>query len=550
MGDTVHVKELVLKQFTKHESTQLKFPDHGVVLVTGPNGSGKSSIVEGVSYAGWGETLRGTMPGDDCTAGLTTQDLLISRARGKSRTALSWREGLHEAEEFPTTTKAQTALEGHIGNWEVWRRTHVFSSTDAAHFTMATDKERKLFLESMLGLGRFDEALQKCRAAMHVADSAVNAAQSAVQLNAQLRGNLLQRKADSERVLADLGPSATAAETEHAFEALEEKRAHLRDHIRKGEREFSALMRQISEASGDTGGAEREMSLLAKRLLKLGEAGICDSCGQKVPVALRQGIEDGIEAIRTKVLADKEAAKAATADFKAEATDVEGVLKALRTRESAIAAELEGLRRAAAARVAADRTRVNAEAAVKLADKEREAAEQKLTAAEEQYKTATREQSILEACEEVLGLKGVRSSILAKLLGSLENAANVWLQRVAGRGMKLELKSYSEKKSGGVSDAISLQVLGAGGGLGYRAASGGERRRVDVALLLAFAGKGTLFFDEVFDALDSDGVQAVADVLAELAKDRCVVVVTHNEELAARVPHTLRWDVNDGTVSA
>ncbi len=550
MADVVNVMELVLDKFTKHEHTVLRFPERGVVLVTGPNGGGKSSIVEGVSFGGWGETLRGTMPGDDCTVHLTTRDTLMERKRRKAKTSLTWRQGLHEAEEFPTTSKAQTSLESIIGPWEVWRRTHVFSSTDAAHFTLATDKERKLFLETLLGLGRFDEALTKCRAALLVSDRAVNAAQSAIQLNAQQRDNLTRRKADAEKVLADLGPSAASAETKAAEEALEEKRAHLRDHIRKGEKEFAELHRQIAEASGDTGGAEREMSLLARRLLKLGESGTCDSCGQKVPQALRKGIEDGIESIRKKVQADKEAAAVATADFKAEAKDVEGVLKALRARESTIAAELEGLRRAAAAHMAAERTRVNAEAAMKLAEQERVAAEEKLAAAEAEYTAATREQQILEACEEVLGLKGVRSGILSKLLGSLENAANVWLQRVAGQGMRLELKSYSEKKSGGVSDAISLQVHGAGGGLGYKAASGGERRRVDVALLLAFAGRGTLFFDEVFDALDTDGVGAVAEVLAELAKDRCVVVVTHNEELAARVPHAVRWDVADGAVSA
>jgi DNA repair exonuclease SbcCD ATPase subunit len=375
----MHVRELTLKQFTKHESTQLKFPEHGVVLVTGPNGSGKSSIVEGVSYAGWGETLRGTLPGDNCTAGLTTQDLLISRARGKTRTALSWREGLHEAEEFPTTTKAQTALEGHIGGWEVWRRTHVFSSTDAAHFTLATDKERKLFLESMLGLGRFDEALKKCRTALQTAERDVGAAQTAYGLNVQQRKNLEARKADAERVLGDLGPAAPAT-AEHSSAALEEKRSHLRDHIRKGEKEYTALQRQIAEASGDTGGAEREMHLLAKRLLKLGETGTCDSCGQKVPQALRKGIEDGIESIRKKVQADKVAAAEATTDFKAEVHDVEGVLKALRARESTVAAEIEVLRQAASARASAERARASAAASLQAIDKERVVVEEKLAA--------------------------------------------------------------------------------------------------------------------------------------------------------------------------
>jgi DNA repair exonuclease SbcCD ATPase subunit len=164
------------------------------------------------------------------------------------------------------------------------------------------------------------------------------------------------------------------------------------------------------------------------------------------------------------------------------------------------------------------------------------------------FETSTHESTVLAHCEEVLGLRGVRSSMLAKLLGSLENAANSWLERVAGKGMRLELKSYSENKSGGVSDAISLQVHGAGQGHGYQACSGGERRRIDIALLLAFAGKGTLFLDECLDALDIAGIEAVASVCEDLAAERCVVLITHNEELSARIKHVDHWKIADGAL--
>jgi DNA repair exonuclease SbcCD ATPase subunit len=181
---------------------------------------------------------------------------------------------------------------------------------------------------------------------------------------------------------------------------------------------------------------------------------------------------------------------------------------------------------------------------------------------------------VLSAAEAALGLRGARVQLLARMLSGLEAAANVWLARVASNSagteraaesahlavkgygqMRLHLKPYVEKKTGGIADALSLEVEGAGGGFGYRAASQGERRRIDVALLLALAdvaaashgvSPGTLFFDEVFDSLDDAGVDAVCEVLGGLARDRCVVVVTHSPGLANRVQAGTRIKVADG----
>jgi len=165
----------------------------------------------------------------------------------------------------------------------------------------------------------------------------------------------------------------------------------------------------------------------------------------------------------------------------------------------------------------------------------------------------------LEAVEQVLGVRGVRAHVLGEALRGIEAVANYWLAKVAGEGLELTLDPYSEKASGGVSDAIALKVAGAGGGFGYKAASGGERRRIDIALLLALAevsqaasgrdGQGTLFFDEVFDALDGEGAGAVCAALAELAQTRCVVVISHSSTLVETLQPTLRLHVKGGRVT-
>ncbi len=151
------------------------------------------------------------------------------------------------------------------------------------------------------------------------------------------------------------------------------------------------------------------------------------------------------------------------------------------------------------------------------------------------------EVEILQASEQVLsyterlfGTRGVRSRILGQALGPIQDAANAFLEHLHP-DIKIELDADSDLKKGTSVEKIALTIHGRGGGHGYRALSKGERKRVDIALLLALAslgGEGTLFFDDTFDFLDEEGAEAVGRVLEELAVDRTVVVLTCVEHLA------------------
>jgi len=144
----------------------------------------------------------------------------------------------------------------------------------------------------------------------------------------------------------------------------------------------------------------------------------------------------------------------------------------------------------------------------------------------------------MDAVEQVLGLRGVRAQVLDHSLKALEQQANAWLDRMpTERGpLQISLTGSTTQKSGSVVDSISLKVHGRP----YASCSGGERRRVDVALLLALrelavaahGRDGSLLCDEVFDALDAQGQTDVAAALGEMAQDRMVLVVTHSPELA------------------
>ena len=155
-----------------------------------------------------------------------------------------------------------------------------------------------------------------------------------------------------------------------------------------------------------------------------------------------------------------------------------------------------------------------------------------------------------EAVEEVLGTRGARTHLLSSTLAAVSKVANDWLTRLAGPHFKLTLRSYSETARGEMTNKISMEVEGAGGGHGYKASSGGERKRIDIAVMLGLGDiarrlrgerGSTLFFDEAFDALDEAGLVAVVGVLRDLAQDRAVMVVSHSPTLIDLLkPHAKR----------
>lgn len=594
----MNVREIMLRGAYGHAHTMVRLPRTGIVAVTGANGAGKSGLfVEAVSVALWGKTLRGAPAwGDACVetqAAVRLDGLEVLRERRRGKTLLHWRPcddgteagtaidslvrlgavSAYRAEstdspQFETTTKAQEGLEELIVPWDVWRRTSALSSADAAHFSLATDADRKRLLESILGIEQFDAALAACRVDLNDAEEALRAHARA----------LAGASASVEHTRAELGRAEAALEAFEggAPEAIalpagptaawlaslgERAAAHvarLRAEVLALEAEERRLARAGGAADADAAGTRHHASRLAG-------AANCPTCTQPIPPAylseLRAtaaGKAAEAEAERRAAAVELDRVRGERDGLMPELTEAEADVRALRAKQAGRAAveATACARDIERRRWEGDRARFAATVADSAARYERALEAQRQ--AEAHNVALLHGRATLGAVELVLGLKGVRVQLLARALGGLETIANTQLARLGLPGLGLRLRPYSEKKSGGQSDAIGLEVAGAGGGHGYRAASAGERRRIDLAVLLALGQvaaaargtqPGTLFFDELFDALDTDGVQAVTGVLAELAQDRCVVVISHNPELVAALPKAAAFHVEEGRVT-
>jgi DNA repair exonuclease SbcCD ATPase subunit len=506
----LQVNAIEVGGFMATDAARVELPERGLVVVRGANGAGKSTLAEAIATAVWGSTLRGADPWRDGVPGFASVELNDGRhvtrlvdKRGKKAVDLG------DTEQFATAAAAQTALDGWYGDFTTWRRTHVLSSSDSATFTGASDGERKRLLETLLGLDRFDRALAECRKALRHAQGEQAAAQST-----------LARAAEAE---APPDP-ADVADARDAQDAAS--------------REVTACSTAAVQLGKELVGVRTTLAHAKRHVERLRSMGECPTCGQVVtPDTLAQAEAVATEAEAAAAQADAnlagavERAEAATAEAREALTAARQRFAALQQAHASSGAWVRAQAEQTAARAQAD------------------AADGAIVDAEDAVAVARYTATTLGLAEQTLGLRGVRATVTAEALAGVQTATNRWLDVMAGERLRIELRGSTERKNGAQADTIDFVIVGAGGGKGYKAASGGERRRVDVAVMLALAEvaqaafavpSGLLIADEVFDALDGEGVDGVAEALAELARDRCVMVITHSDALAARLPADVR----------
>lgn len=130
------------------------------------------------------------------------------------------------------------------------------------------------------------------------------------------------------------------------------------------------------------------------------------------------------------------------------------------------------------------------------------------------------------------GEKGIRKFVIDGIIPSLNNRISYWLNYLIDNKIKLEFDSeLNEKIERNPSDGDEFI---------YSAMSGGERRRLNLAVSQAFSYITTLatgscpsiiFLDEVATNIDQVGINNVYNMIKELSKERQVLVTTHDKGL-------------------
>lgn len=558
------IHKISVSNFMSRGDAELELPEAGVTVLTGHNGAGKSRFIEAVAHAYWGHTLRGESPWVDGLAGsvsvLSGAGDATRKITAKGTKSLTW-----NGNKADTASRTQEHIDAALPDFGFWKRTHVFSSADANHFSGATDGERKRIMEMLLGLDVFDRGQKQCTAELgqanaEVADIKLRVAESRGRLN------VVRAKLSSigttyrvfEPGVPPREPPPRVTFTTAEFEQWEDVAREARELEQRDVHEPPA------PSAADLRKAFVALEQTAQRL-RLAESGSCPTCEQVwhgAPVSTLQAERDELRRIHAEL---EEQVKNERAEWRrldglkrVRLDELRETLHRYTKRSNEINAsnaawerysselqtfeQRESARRQAYAQEAAHHAAALSEL---RAEEQAELGElSDLQAALDEAQALADE---LTATATILGVRGLRGHVLGRALEGVELVANYWLQQIApGRALSVRAEGDAGK--------ISINLHGFGGGK-YGAASSGERRRVDAPLLLALAevagsgrSRGTLFLDEVFDALDADGRELVCRALGELGATQSVVVITHQEDLAMRIPAVQRLRVEQGQI--
>jgi len=137
--------------------------------------------------------------------------------------------------------------------------------------------------------------------------------------------------------------------------------------------------------------------------------------------------------------------------------------------------------------------------------------------------------------------KGVKSHVLDLVLPYINQRANYYLSILTDNTINIMLSTTTTSQKGNVSEKLSVEVNNINGSTEYKRNSTGERKRIDLSISLALqdyvmsrSGTKTNFiaYDEVFDGLDSVGIDRLMNLLKERVKEvPSIFVVSHNKDL-------------------
>lgn len=557
----MRVQRILLRDFFGYRKEEVEFPEAGLVCVVGPNGSGKSALgVEALAWALWGKTVRDADPTPDGDvevefrgdASGVGEDTLVRRVRsGRRLVDLRMREtaeggpedgGLEGCRDISGQTPAETQakVDREFGDWRRFAATRVFSRSLLSRFSNATNKERQTLLESVLGLEQFTRAEKECRSVLVmrraksvVADGAVREAASSLERSrAALAGERGGRDVGviSQEVAVLAQRHAAQVTASQALRARAERVAAV---LRKMEAEDSEKLSKIRMLS-------EQVKALQGKVKSGSDLKDCPVCLRPVGADERHEIvvHYSTELAPVKFTKEQlEAERAAAAGDLADMRQAEADVRAkLREPLEDVGTPLVKLQSELAAAKGQEETRARLQKMVTIDTKRVQDAE--LEAAK--FK---RDMQVAEAACEALGPRGARVRVFRDALGQLNAAAARVLSKL-GMDITVRVTDKKVQASGKEVEEVSLEVTGAGGG-SYSGSSDGERARIDVAILLALAevagAEGLLVFDEIFDPLDNEGVERAADLLEEMARDRQVLVITHNERFSTMVPAARTW---------
>jgi DNA repair exonuclease SbcCD ATPase subunit len=170
-----------------------------------------------------------------------------------------------------------------------------------------------------------------------------------------------------------------------------------------------------------------------------------------------------------------------------------------------------------------------------------ESAEESLQAVDEEYAEVKKRSDDLEFWVEGFGNRGLKSFLIEAEIPEINRLATTYAQELLGIGAVVKLNATKALKT---KDVVRENLTVEGSipqcTESYAGASRGQKKRMDLSLLLAFRelvstrqvrAFSQLFMDEIFDGLDPAGADTICELLQGIAAVCPVSLITHDKRI-------------------
>ena len=582
-----------IKNFQSIEDVEYKI-GKAVTVVIGEgdefqsNGTGKTSLFDGLMWGLFGETTKGMYldevvnrnVGKNCRVKITLEKdghkLDVIRYRKDKSEGNSLKVVLDDGSLGGRSSDMQEILERELGfTKDVFLNVVYFSQEKLKMLSEMTDVERQGFLGKLLGLEQL-ELLRK-----NVKETQKDVSYSKLRLEGdiesfdsrkirlvdELNSYLSQKEAKDLLIKKDKDNlEVEIKKVEGKLEVLEEENKQLKEESVKVEEEIvsdvglDSLEMDYREKSTEVSLCDGNIRELLEDLdklsnLKVGE--FCNYCGSKITVdnvdKYKDRILKEVEKFKKKKFGLEKEEVVLKQKYESEKKSVEEKIVEQRKERNELWKKVEECNER---KIVVNRKYVDLKSELKelTEDKglgalinrvEREIGEIGQLRADNIEKLS-RIDIELEICNfwlEGFGKSGIPALLLDRFCNMFNKKVNYYLSIISGGVMNVMLSSRKKLKSGEMRDKVDILVTYRNDICSYNSLSGGERKRVDIALMLALDNVirnsfklknrllGILIMDEVFGFLDKDGEEGAAQILVELGYDCAVFVVSHSDEL-------------------
>lgn len=588
-------KRIEVENFLSFDRAEFDVTD-GLILVSGTNGSGKSSFfVDSISYCLTGTTMKGDRGDDiinwhrgkDCKVSITFDDCghiyRVDRYRnysGADKKGVSFGNRLvyyrdDVLVEKSTVAATQDALLEEVNvDVDLLKCTLLLSQDSKFNFVDSTDKRQKEILSKIRRVD-FDEAQKRVKTKLSEIDkdvSSLNSKEAILLSHLVSDEKLAEMKAKSDGFDEEIRQKIKEAKAERSSIAAEIK-SLMADIADRDPEELESLKRKRT-AENDIYDDYRSKISKIGVMIRTTKADIdsvrglgatCDSCGQNVDDSYKRvALSDKTKRLDL-LLKKNDDFSHASKKAKARLDNIDASIALL--NKEIFASELKQ-----------KEVKSLAEKARRLQSDIESLAGRENVYSSKYFETVNMQKQINEKLKEIkkrrseieadlpyyffwqrgFGDKGVKSFIFDTICGTLTTKANKFINFLTNGDISISFDTQSELKDGSLREKFECCITKDGRKVAYSRYSGGEKRRVSLAVDMAlyeimseFYGTkfNLLVLDEQSNYIDTEGKSEYFKLAKELAKDKCVIIIDHDSLLKSKFDKTIAISKKDGISS-